>query len=59
LLGGQMAKQFDKSEFKNRVAEQEANDQLEDLAHLQEKKRKLGRTELFKKVGENESQSST
>jgi hypothetical protein len=53
-----MAKQFDKSEFKTRVAEKEANDQLEDLAHLQEKKKRLGRSELFKRE-ENESQSST
>lgn len=53
-----MAKQFDKSAFKNKVAEQEANDQLHDLEHLQEKKKRLGRQELFKRV-ENESQSST
>lgn len=53
-----MAKQFDKSAFKSKVAEQEASDQLEDLTHLQEKKKRLGRQDLFKRV-ENEPQSST
>lgn len=53
-----MAKQFDKTAFKSKVAEQEANDQLDDLAHLQDKKKRLGRQELFKRV-ENEPQSST
>jgi hypothetical protein len=53
-----MAKQLDKAEFKNKIAKQEADDQLEDLAHLQEKKKRLGRSELFKRE-ENESQSST
>lgn len=53
-----MAKQLDKSAYKNKIAEQEANDQLDDLTHLQEKKKRLGRSELFKRE-ENESQSST
>jgi len=53
-----MAKQFDKTVFKSKVSQQKASDQLEDLVHLQDKKKRLGRQELFKRV-ENELQSST
>lgn len=53
-----MAKQLDKSAYKNKIVEQETNDQMEDLAHLQEKKKRLGRSDLYKR-GSDEPQSST
>ena len=52
------AKTFDKTKFKEKVANQTQNEQIEDLEYLQEKKKRLNRSELFKRV-ENESQSST
>jgi hypothetical protein len=48
------AKGFDKTKFKEKVANQVQEEQIEDLVHLQEKKKRLNRTELFKRV-ENES----
>jgi hypothetical protein len=45
---------------KLKVAQQQFEDQLFDLWHLQEKKNRLNRKELFKKEGvDDESQSST
>lgn len=54
-----MANQLDKTKYKNKIAETEAEAQLEDLAYLQEKKKRLNRKELYMKEGENEPQSST
>ncbi len=55
-----MAKQVDKTAYKNKIAEAEAESQLQDLQHLEEKKKRLGRSELFKRTGEeNESESTT
>lgn len=48
------SKSFDKSKHKEKIANQVLDDQIEDLVFLQEKKKKLNRSELFKKV-ENES----
>ncbi len=53
-----MAKTFDKTKVKEKVAKQIEEEQIEDLVHLQEKKKRLNRSELFKRV-ENESQSKT
>jgi|APGre2960657404_1045060.scaffolds.fasta_scaffold00906_15 hypothetical protein len=45
---------------KQKVAEQQFEDQLSDLWYLQEKKNRLNREELFKNEGvENESQISS
>jgi len=43
------AKTFDKTRFKEKVANQTQNEQIEDLEHLQEKKKRLNRSELFKR----------
>ena len=48
------AKTFDKTKFKEKVANQTQNEQIEDLEYLQEKKKRLNRSELFKSV-KNES----
>lgn len=48
------SKSIDKSRHKQNIANQSLDDQIEDLVHLQEKKKKLNRNELFKKV-QNES----
>ncbi len=48
------AKSFDKSKFKEKVANQVQEEQIEDLQYLQDKKKRLNRPELFKRV-ENES----
>ena len=48
LMEANMAKQVDKTAYKNKIAEAEAEAQLEDLQHLEEKKKRLGRSELFK-----------
>jgi len=52
--GGTLAKTFDKTKVKEQVAKQIEEEQIEDLNHLQEKKKRLNRSELFKRV-ENES----
>jgi len=44
------AKAFDKTKFKEKVANQTQNEQIEDLEHLQEKKKRLNRSELFKRA---------
>jgi hypothetical protein len=45
---------------KEKVAEQQFKDQLSDLWHLQEKKNRLNREELFKKAEEDsDSQNNT
>ena len=54
-----MANQLDKTKYKNKIAEVEAEAQLEDLDYLEEKKKRLNRKELYMKEGENEPQSST
>lgn len=60
LMEAIMAKQVDKTAYKNKIAEAEAEAQLQDLQHLEEKKKRLGRSELFKRTGEeNESESTT
>lgn len=48
------AKSFDKSKLKEKVADQIQNEQIEDLEYLEAKKKKLNRSELFKRV-EHES----
>jgi len=48
------AKTFDKTKFKEKVANQTQSEQIEDLEHLQEKKKRLNRSELFKRES-NES----
>lgn len=48
LMEAIMAKQVDKTAYKNKIAEAEAEAQLEDLQHLEDKKKRLGRSELFK-----------
>jgi len=48
------AKTFDKNKFKDKVANQTQSEQIEDLEYLQEKKKRLNRSELFKSV-KNES----
>jgi hypothetical protein len=53
-----LAKTFDKTKIKEQIAKQVEQEQIEDLNHLQEKKKKLNRSELFKRE-ENESESST
>jgi len=49
-----MASQLDKTKYKNKIAEVEAEAQLEDLDYLEE-----NRKELYMKEGKDESQSST
>ena len=43
----------DKTKFKKKIEEVVQKQQLEDLQHLQEKKKRLNRSELFKRI-ENE-----
>jgi hypothetical protein len=59
LFGGRMASQLDKTKYKNKIADVETEAQLEDLAYLQEKKKRLNRKEPYMKEGENEPQGST
>ncbi len=54
-----MANQLDKTKYKNKIAEVEAEAQLEYIDYLQEKKKRLNRKELYMKEGENEPQGST
>jgi hypothetical protein len=49
-----LAKTFDKTKAKEKAAKQVEEEQIQDLEHLEEKKKRLNRSELFKRV-ENES----